>query len=198
MITRQNYDALRARFGSIASWAVWREQGETPKSNMGDLSVFDDPDLLNKLNPGVVFVGLNASGKHEEYLRTERPWFNFHSGAPTSNSFKLRYALSGTPLWGGYITDIIKFHKEADSSSVGRFIRENPGIVRENIALFEEELSYLDPDPLLIALGGKSYELLTANLSGRYRIERMTHYSAQFPYRERYPEEIAGILAGMR
>ena len=197
MISQYNYDFLKNHFGNVASWAIWREPGETPKSNMGDLSIFDDPDLLEKLNPNVVFVGLNASGKHENYLKTEQPWFNFHSGAPTSNSFKLRFALMGTALWGGYITDIIKFYKEADSTSVGRFIKQHPEIVKENISIFREELSLLNDRPLLIALGGKSYELLKEHLADKYQIEKMTHYSAQFSYRDIYPREVAEILSRM-
>ena len=61
MISKENYDYLREHYGDVASWAIWKAAGDTPKSNMGDLSVFAVPDLLDQLNPNVVFVGLNAT-----------------------------------------------------------------------------------------------------------------------------------------
>lgn len=194
MISEKNYNKLMERFGNIASWAIWQKRGETPKSNMGDLTIFDDPEILSKLNPNVVFVALNASGNHEDCLDKKRPWFNFHSTSPRAQSFKLREALYGTPLWGGYLTDIIKYHKEPNSSKVKKLIKTRPDIVDENIKYFMEELSYLGENPIIVALGTDSYELLKEKLPKSYQIRRMTHYSAQFKYKEVYAQEVANIL----
>ena len=59
MISRQNYNDLLERFWDVASWAMWLKPiGDRPKSNVGNLSIFNDPNLLEKINKGFVFVGL--------------------------------------------------------------------------------------------------------------------------------------------
>ena len=61
MITREKFDFIKEKYGYHASWAIWAVQGDTPKSNMGDLSVLDpdvDKNLLSKLNPNIVLVGV--------------------------------------------------------------------------------------------------------------------------------------------
>ena len=64
MITREKFDFITKKYGHQSSWAVWAQEGNTPTSNMGDLSVLD-PDknsrLLEVLNPNVVLVALNFS-----------------------------------------------------------------------------------------------------------------------------------------
>ena len=114
--------------------------GSTPKSNTGDMSIWDDPNLLNILNPDYVFVGLNGSGKHDGYLALNRPWFNFHSDSPHQQDYKLRYALMDTPLWGSYITDIIKEYQEVDSAKVKAYLKTHPEVVEKNILLFRQEM----------------------------------------------------------
>jgi hypothetical protein len=60
-MTRARFDFIRDKWGLLASWAVWADAGDTPKSNMGDLGIFDDPKILSDLNVNVLFVGLNVS-----------------------------------------------------------------------------------------------------------------------------------------
>jgi hypothetical protein len=69
MISKEHLSEIASKYGEFASWAVWAEQGEKPKSNIGDMSVFNleqNPNLLNELNPDVVMVGLNFSRKIEK------------------------------------------------------------------------------------------------------------------------------------
>ena len=32
----------KKKYGHYASWAIWAEVGDTPKSNMGDLNIFEE------------------------------------------------------------------------------------------------------------------------------------------------------------
>ena len=63
MITRDKFDFIKNNYQYYSSWAVWAEENDTPKSNIGDLTVLD-PDtnrnLLSQLNPNIVLgSGLN-------------------------------------------------------------------------------------------------------------------------------------------
>jgi hypothetical protein len=62
MIDRTRFQAIRRQHGHYASWAVWAEASKTPKSNIGDMSVFDmktNGSLLETVKGNVVMVGLN-------------------------------------------------------------------------------------------------------------------------------------------
>lgn len=179
MIDEGTYEQLLNNFGSKASWAIWQRPGYTPKSNTGDMSVFDTQELLSSLNPKYVFVGLNASDKHDVYLDYGHPWFNFHSSSPYGNDFKLRYALLDTPYWGAYITDAIKTVKEVDSSKVMKYLKEHPEIATDNFETLKRELSYLCENPILIALGKDTYSLLNKYLHDSYEIIAIPHFSAR-------------------
>ena len=195
MISQQNYNELLKKFWDVASWAMWKKPiGDRPKSNVGILAVFNDPDLLEKINTGFVFVGLNGSGKHEDYLESDKAWFNFHSDSPRGHDYKLRYALYGTPLWGSYITDIIKYYQEVDSSKVVSYVRNNPDVLKENIEAFREELNLLGGRPVIVALGGAAYDFLSENLGNEYKIIKVKHYSFTIG-KEKYREEMLEALS---
>jgi len=127
MINRERFDAVRKKYGHYASWAVWGAEGLTPKSGMGDISFFEDPqeDLLATLNPEVILVGLNISRP------IPRPFGNFHPDYPAAQDYKLRHALYGTGFWGGYLTDIIKNVEEKVSEKIMTYLRQNPDVERE-------------------------------------------------------------------
>ena len=97
---------MKDKYEFYSSWAVWANEGTTPKSNIGDLSVLD-PDvndsLLTSLNPNIILVALNISRGDIQY-----PLANFHDKRSEATDYKLRFALRGTKLWGAYLTDIIK------------------------------------------------------------------------------------------
>ena len=157
MISQENYDILKEKYGDASSWAVWNTDyaDSKPSRNINDLSVFDSPNL-SELNTGFVFVGLNRSGKPKDGNAEKKPdkpkdpWFNFHAGR---NDFKLRYALQGTRYWGNYITDAIKDYQETNSGEVEKTLRKDPKRVDENLKGLREELELLGGKPVLVALG---------------------------------------------
>lgn len=109
--------------GGYASWAVWIDEDIKPKSNMGDMSIFDlneNPQLLNILNPNVIMVGLNISKV------IEKPLSNFHGAI--GGAFKIRYAFRDTPFYGAYMTDIIKDFEEKISGTVLTYLKKKSRI----------------------------------------------------------------------
>lgn len=193
MISNECYETMKKNYGKVASWAVWAEQGATPKSNVGDLSVFERSDILNIINPGYVFVGLNVAGTGEVL---DLPiWSNFHSDYHTHNDYKLRYALKGTPYWGAYITDIIKRHSDSNGEDVMKFLKNNPDVLRDNIRSFKEEIRCLGTKPVLIAMGGKAHRILSENLNAEYTIVPIKHYSYTIS-KENYRREVLEALSG--
>ena len=94
MIDIQQFENIKQKHGGYASWAVWSDPSEKePKSNMDDLSAFDDALDLSVLRNDVVMVGLNFS-----VLRDPRkPFFNFHGEG--GGAFKIRYAFKGSPYY---------------------------------------------------------------------------------------------------
>ena len=195
MINQNIYNKLKKRYGKVSSWTIWSQPIDNrPKSNMGSLDVFDDPDLLNKLNTRFVFVGLNGSGVHEGFYDPIKPWHNFHSDNPRGNDYKLRYALNATPFWGSYITDIIKDFEEVDSGKVATHINQNPEFIKENIDIFMDELRLLGGKPVIIALGNASFKLLKKHLAGDYNIYKIKHYAAYIS-KENYRKELLETLS---
>jgi hypothetical protein len=195
MINQQNYNELLEKFWDVASWALWSQPtGDRPKSNVGNLSVFNAPDLLEKINTGFVFVGLNGSGVHNDYLDLDKAWYNFHSASPRGHDYKLRYALHDTPLWGSYITDIIKYFPEVDSGKVINYVKNNPEVLKQNIDVFREELSLLGEQPVIVALGGATYDFLVENLGKEYKIVKVKHFSYTIG-KEKYREEMLEALS---
>ena len=161
MISKENYEALKEKYGQVSSWAVWKQVGSTPKSNTESMEWVNDPKLLSILNTGFVFVGLNASSTHgDQDGHFENAWANFHSGYSFQNDYKLRFALNGTKYWGSYITDVIKKYKEVDSSEVMKYLKTHPAVVKENIDEFKHELAFLGKPPVLVALGGNAYNIV--------------------------------------
>ena len=194
MLDKEKYELMKAEYSHVGSWAIWGPQGSTPKSNTDDMSWVNDPHLLQTINTGYIFVGLNWSRGDISY-GGEIPWANFHSSSPHQNDFKLRYALSGTKYWGSYITDIIKLYSESDSQKVNDFIRYHPEVVKENIDSFVKEIAILGKDNVLIALGGSVYSILIKWLGKDYKIIKLMHYS-NYINQENYRNVVLATLEG--
>ena len=177
MLEKKQYDKLKQEFGTSASWAIWQMPGVSPKSNMEDVSMFDNESILDRLNPAVVFVGLNPSGVHDGFMDESRPWCFFHSSNPRGHDYKLRYALINTDFWGGYITDLIKDVLEVDSDKLDDHLKKHPEIIAANVKTFLYELSLLHKDPLIVALGDRVYNYLVRFIGAGYRIIKIKHYS---------------------
>ena len=71
---QKRFQFIKEKYGLHASWAVWAKEGDTPKSNMGDLSIFENNKTLLELNPNIVLVGLNFSVSGV----VQKPFQNFH------------------------------------------------------------------------------------------------------------------------
>jgi hypothetical protein len=166
------YERMKTKWGNASSWAWWSPKDASGKEKSG-MDTLPSPDILDQLNPNVVLVGLNISRP------IERPFGNFHPTYSAAQDYKLRHAVEGTMFWGGYMTDIIKDFEQKVAGKLMKFLRHNREFERENIAKFEEELADLGcVNPVLVALGNDSYKILQRNLGSRYRIYKVSHYSA--------------------
>jgi hypothetical protein len=189
MITRERFDLIKKNWGEIASWAVWNGPFDRSKLNVGDLNLFEDEKILNILNPEVILVGLNIS---RDDLRGAPAFTNFHSKNEEAQEFKLRYVLKDTGLWGGYLTDIIKDHPDINSQNVLKKLKKDPSIEAKSIESFKSEITDLGvKEPLIIALGKPSYEILQRNFNPN-RVVYLTHFS-HYINLEKYKAEVANI-----
>ena len=62
-LSSEKFEFIKSKYQFWSSWAIWADEGDTPKSNIGDLSVLDpkmNSNLLSILNP-FVLVALNIS-----------------------------------------------------------------------------------------------------------------------------------------
>ncbi|MDG2065331.1 MAG: hypothetical protein P8L36_10115 [SAR324 cluster bacterium] len=189
----EKFEFLKEKYGHCASWAIWKEVGETPKSNAGDLNILDpkiNKNLFSQLRPNVVLVGLNLSRNDGERI----PFANFHSSNSYATDFKIRFALSDTKLWGGYMTDIIKEHEELHSQSVVRYLKKNPNVEKQNIEIFLEELKDIGTEnPTIIAFGNAAYSILTRHLKDEYKILKVYHYAYRIS-KEKYKAHVKSVV----
>ena len=194
MIDIEKFNFIKEKYGHCASWAIWKEVGATPKSNMGDLNVLDpqqNPDVLSELKPDVVFVGLNISID----IGDQEPFSNFHPTSPHAQDYKTRFALKDTELWGGYMTDIIKNHVGMNAQEVMNYLSANPDVEDKNIETFRKELKDIGTEnPTIIAFGIDAHSVLTRNLNNEFNIFQVTHYSYQGLTKEDFRNEIKSLI----
>ena len=188
MMDQKRFNFVKEKYGLHASWAVWAKEGDTPKSNMGDLSIFENNKTLLELNPNIVLVGLNFSVSGV----VQKPFQNFHGIG--GGAYKIRYALVDTPFWGAYMTDIIKDFPEKESHNVVSYLRKNKSLVEKNIVSFEEELRDIGAlNPTIIGFGNDSFNILKKNLGSKYNIIKAMHYS-HYVSKEKYREHINQVI----
>jgi hypothetical protein len=176
MIDIQQFENIKRKHGGYASWAVWADAAKKPKSNMGDVSHFQNDRVLSLLKNDVVMVGLNISRPVSE------PFINFHDRSPRANDFKIRHAFTGTAYYGAYMTDVIKFLEDVDSKSVVKYLKDHREIIEANLKIFREEMQDLKTTaPVILAFGKDAHKILSENLNqNEYRkLIRLTHYSHQ-------------------
>jgi hypothetical protein len=155
---------------------------------MDDLSIFDEEDALLKLQPDIILVGLNFSKSGV----VTNSFQNFHGSG--GGAYKIRYALEGTPLWGAYMTDIIKDFPEQESKNVMNYLRENPSVVSENMMSFQQEVRDVGAvSPRVVAFGGDAFNILNKALGSDYRVSKVIHYS-HYMSKEKYRKHIADQL----
>ncbi len=192
MLSSDRYRTIENKYGHYASWALWAEAAEKPKSNIGDIRMFNiatNPNIVNELNPHIILCGLNIS------RRVEKVFGNFHDDRPQSQDYKIRYALKGSKISGAYMTDIIKDFEQVVSGNVVSFLKHNEDFEKKNIEIFEQELKDLGAvNPLVIAFGNDSYNILQRNFKEKYQIIKLPHYSMQIS-KENYKALIDSHIA---
>jgi hypothetical protein len=196
MISQNQYELIRKKHGKYASWAVWVKGSGKPKSDMGDMAIFDDKLVLPVLRANVLMVGLNLSR-----FTISEPFRNFHDPSPSGQDYKIRFAFKDTEYYGAYMTDIIKGVVEVDSKNITKHLKENPVVLADSLEIFRQELRDLGAvSPLILAFGRIAYDIIKKNLSSAEygKLIRLTHYSHQIgkeKYRETVLKEIAdGII----
>src|SRR5215469_6544129 len=162
MVSVEQFESIKKKHGGYASWAVWAEATRKPKSNMGDIGIFDlssNPNLTHILKNSVVMVGLNISRSFSEAFR------NFHDSNPRANDFKIRYAFQNTEYYGAHMTDIIKDFEMINSKDVLKYLNENPAVIKRNVDRFREELRDLESrEPIILAFGVTAYKIIKNEL----------------------------------
>lgn len=192
MIDIKQFDLIKQKHGGYASWAVWADVSEKPKSNMGDMSIFDletNNVLLDMLNNNVIMVGLNISRASKAFSESFR---NFHDMNPRANDYKIRYAFQNTEYYGAYMTDIIKNIEMVNSNDVLEHLKINPTIIEKNIEIFREEMQDLKSmAPIILAFGAATYKILNEKINeNEYsRLIKLTHYSHHIS-KEKYKETV--------
>ncbi len=178
MITKDHFIEIEKKYGEFASWAVWANEDVKPKSNIGDMSIFDlnkNPSLLETLNPNIIMVALNFSRTIEK-----KAFINFHDNRPQGQDYKIRYAFRDTEFYGAYMTDIIKDFEEKISGNVLQYLKNNKEFELMNVKLFEQEIADLKcSDPFIIAFGNIAFDILNKHFVQKYRIKKVMHYSQQ-------------------
>jgi hypothetical protein len=192
VIELRHFEFIKQKHGGYASWAVWADAAENPKSNMGDMSIFDldsNPRLLEMLKTNIIMVGLNISSFSR--LLPE-PFRNFHDPNPRANDFKIRYAFQNTQYYGAYMTDIIKRVGMINSKDLLGHLKVHPALVEQNVENFREELRDLNcTAPTILTFGAGAYNIVHDNLrTGEYsRLIKLTHYS-HYISKEKYREKV--------
>lgn len=190
MISREFFDAIANKYGGVASWAVWAKSGETPKSNIANMDVFDlnkNQSLLEILHTDVVMVALNFS----RTVTFDKPFMNFHDPNSYGQDYKIRFAFEETPFYGSYMTDIIKDFPELSSKEVFIHLRNNPNLVETQISRFREEMNFIKSGcPTILAFGKQAYDILFQGLNHKeYKsLIQLTHYS-HYMNKENYRED---------
>jgi len=194
VVTRERFDLIKRKHGCCASWAVWADAGARATSNVGDMSVLDpevNRALLAVLNPSVVMLGLNISRP----LAT--PFSNFHDKSSNAKDFKIRFAFEGTRFYGAYMTDVVKFLVEPESSKVVSAIRQSADILESSAATLREELLDLGVNrPEVIAFGADAASIARQILDPSLysKLIQVTHYS-HFIGKEDYRREVLAQCA---
>ncbi|RUM92032.1 MAG: hypothetical protein DSZ27_04660 [Thiomicrospira sp.] len=186
-MTHKEFENIKEKYGHYASWAVWSEEGLTPKSNMCT-AIFDNPSTLNLLHTDYVLVALNIS------RAIKKPLGNFHPDYTAAADYKTRYALKNTPLWGAYMTDIIKDFEEVVSGKMMKYLKENPEFEKKNIESFVKELNFIGAkNPTLVAIGNDSFNILERNFVNQFEIKKIPHYS-NYSSKEKFREQVLELF----
>lgn len=197
MITKEQFNSLKDKYGDYSSFAIWESV-----QDIGNIAMFDRDGIHKKLNNKYVFVALNPAERPAD----EKPmkFKNFHSDYPYQKDYKLCYALKETAFWGSYITDLFKSFPLTDSTLLKAELNRRPNDVEKDIESLKEEIRILAGDEdkergvLLIAVGRATDRYLRKLFKGEDRkIVYIPHYSYWghgCSIREGYKDRVVGTL----
>lgn len=207
------FAALRATYGACASWAVWDrgpdeeiqwhpDQQRAPDLVLNTfvqrLQSVNDQAALDEIGPfrsDRVLVALNFAERDESLgLAGEGLYFSaFHEEFSISSDHRLREACAGTSLWGGYLTDLVKFDgslvapvRDSKAPVVAKMLRDATFRDEQIAGLITELRTLGSVSPVIVAFGNVVFEHLSApDVLGQLRAElgvdtrvvRVTHYS---------------------
>jgi hypothetical protein len=192
MVDMRTFLKVKEKYGFHASWAIWGDFGSRPKDNMDDLSIFEEEKIypnLGIMHTHFVLVGLNIST-----ASITKKLSNFHGR--NGEIYKVRYALHQTPLWGAYMTDILKDFSEAKSEKIPPFLKTDKGtaLLGKNLEEFDSELALISArHATLVAFGDIVHNILVENYSRTINIIKIPHYGWQVN-KEVYRERVHAIL----
>lgn len=207
------FQQVREAYGTCASWAVW-DQGACERlryqpdprvpsfflnravKRLNAVNSQADLDGLGwELDPHVVLVALNFAERTGEVrdVVSRLNFHAFHEETTVTSDQRLRDACCGTPLWGGYITDLVKMHRgvvqpvrNSSAAEVARLLRSSE-FRRDQINGLVAELQLLGcSDPLIVSLGNDVHRVLSSlSVTDRLkeicgqgtRVVKVTHYS---------------------
>lgn len=167
------FDALRAEYGKVASFAVWPPLG------------CKDPEAASRyveacksvFNPSVVLVGLNPTVD----TTVLRDWCAFHVSYPRSREGRMSQWFSLPPFRGAYMTDLIKDVVETDSRKVKNEWKRSHSVRLNAESNFLREMEILgQDDPAIFLLGGVVESMWgDCQRLRRFRAKGIWHYAHQ-------------------
>ena len=214
------FDSNRKHYGLCASWAVWKigacermryapDSDKAPKlflnravetlNSISSQTRLDESEW--QLNPQVVLVALNFADRDEAVQEATNSvaFHAFHEETSTTSDHRLRDVCCGTPLWGGYITDLVKIVdgqvqplRNSNASDVMKLLKSDR-FRHEQVAGFVEELKQLNvSSPTIIAMGNDVHRVLSrpevaqqlhSELGPETKVLKITHYSKTAGFR---------------
>ena len=207
----------RIKYGECSSWALWRigacenqrfapDPSDAPKfflnSFVRDLNKISSESeyesFAQQIQTETVLVALNFAERDERTKKATQglAFHAFHEETSLTSDHRLRDACLGTPLWGSYITDLVKFEdgvltpvRDSKATNIKQRLR-NQDFLRDQVHGLCTELSELGcVNPTIVALGNDVYNALTQgrnnqsfntireSLGTETRIIRLPHYS---------------------
>lgn len=125
MYSDAEYNLLKGRYGSCASWAIW------DKESLSNHKIIDT--FIGDLHSRYVLIGLNKARDIDLYY-----WKNFHD---YTHARKLAFACNDTILRGSYMTDLFKDLPEAIATNLDKSISKEK--IEESVKYFIQEMQDL-------------------------------------------------------
>lgn len=162
---------LHSPLSMDASWAVWNEDDTV------DFLLKPSEKTLDTLNPNVVMLSMNKSGKNREIdgVRPETDRCrNFHWLRASRYDHHLKQLVNEVPSLGGaYMTDVDKQSFESVSSNLEWGTRDKESFKE---ALLSELSAIGAVDPVIIAFGTRTQDFAKTYLN-EFKVINLYHYS---------------------